>query len=198
MTDTSEIARLSSVPASVSAPAEPENLRYALVITNDGSLLENSVHDTRDARRDVCVQALRDHVRSSVSEAEADAILADYNGADPDAAVGDITVLYAEEGIDVYLEDQPVPARPDRGVPPVIHSVLVSYSKAPNTIEHFTSIPDQAEYLRKRLRGLIGEEQPETTPTGTLARRLQTALNSLLDQQVTVHLATSERPDWSL
>lgn len=180
------------------AATEPADIRFALVITDDGKLVENSVHDTREERRDTCVQSLRENTRSHVSKSEINTILAEYDGADPDSAVGDISVLYAEEGIDVYLEDQTVPAQPERGVPPVIHSVLVSYSKAPNTIEHFSSIPDQAEYLRRRLHGITGVEQAKTTPTGILARKLQTALTNMLGQKVTVHLATSERPGWGL
>lgn len=176
---------------------QPDTTRYALVITNDGELIENSVHTTRGERRDACVEALKDTC-SDVPKSEVTDILLSYGGADPDAALGSISELYAEFGVDIYLEDQPVPEEPVAGVPVAMHSVLQSYdTSSMNAIMHFPTKDARADHLRRQLNNLHAAVPPDEAFTDAeLAARVQQTLNRLLDQNVSVHLVTSFVPNW--
>lgn len=197
MSNTSEI----TLPATrTPAAADVTAVRYALIITNDGELVENSVHKSPEARRDACVKALKASDRGDVDEAEVTAILAEYNGSDPDGAIGDISPLYAEHGYDIYLEDQSAAETAVAGVPVALHSILQSFENSnQNTLVHFPTAADREAALRRHLSN-IGAAPAETKVKLTeneLATRLENKLNLLLDQKVTVHLATSFVPIWA-
>lgn len=176
---------------------KPDTVRHALVITEDGQLLENSVHATRAARRDACVAVLKDAC-NDVTKADVDDILLTFGGADPDSAIGSISALYAEYGVDIYLEDQPVPEEPVAGVPVAMHSVLQSYeNSAMNTIAHFPTTEARHDHMRRQLNNLFAAVPPDEVISDTdLAARVERTLNGLLDQRVSVHLVTSFAPNW--
>jgi hypothetical protein len=171
---------------------------YALVVTNDGQLLNNTVHATRAERRDACVEVLKDAC-PDVTKAEVNDILLTFGGADPDSAIGSISELYAEFGVDIYLEDQAVPEEPVAGVPVAMHSVVQSYeNSAMNTILHFPTKDARADHLRRQLNNLNTAVPPEETFSDTeLATRVEKALRGLIDQKVSVHLVTSFAPVWT-
>ncbi|MCB5280645.1 hypothetical protein [Arthrobacter sp. ES1] len=178
----------------------PDTARYALVITDDGQLLNNTVHATRGERRDACVEVLKDAC-NDVTKAEVNDILLTFGGADPDAAIGSISALYADFGVDVYLEDQAVPEEPVTGVPVAMYSVLQSYeNSAQNTIAHFPTKEARTEHLRKqlvRLIRLISEVPSDESFSDTeLATHIERRINDLIDQRVTVHMVTSFAPNW--
>ena len=171
---------------------------YALVITNDGQLLNNTVHTTRADRRDACVEVLRETC-PDVTKAEATDILLTFEGADPDAAVSSISELYAEYGVDIYLEDQPVPEEPVAGVPVAMHSVVQSYeNSAMNAIVHFPTKDARAEHLRRQLNNLNAAVPPEEPISDTeLAAKVEKTMQGLIDQKVSVHLVSSFAPAWT-
>lgn len=175
---------------------EPETLRFALLITNNGRIVNNTVHTSRGDRRDACVKFL--DLYRYVHKTEVDDVLLSFGGADPDAAVDAISKLFKKYGIDVYLEDQPVPGVPVRGVPVAMYSVLQSYdNSAQNTILHFPTLEARTEHLRRQLSNLGEAAPPDATLTeDQLVARVERALNWLLDQRVTVHLASSLAPNW--
>lgn len=176
----------------------PKTTRYALVITDDGELVTNTVHDTRRERRDACVEVLKSTCHD-VTEAEVTDILLAFGGADPDGAIGSISELYAEYGVDIYLEDQPVPADPKSSLGLPLHSVFISYADTTsNTIEHFPTPEARAAYLRQRLNNLCAAVSPdETVSEEDLAAKVQQTLLTLIDQNVCVHLISSPQPDWA-
>lgn len=175
----------------------PDTGRYALVITNDGQLVTNTVHATRAERRDACVEVLQETC-NDVRKDEITDILLTFGGADPDSAISEISGLYAEYGVDVYLEDQPVPEEPVAGVPVAMYSVLQSYEdSALNTIVHFPTPEARHEHMRRQLNNLMAAVPPDEAISDTdLAARVQGTLNVLMDQRVTVHLVTSFVPNW--
>lgn len=174
---------------------ETDTVRFALVITNDGRIVNNTVHATRGERRDACVAFLN---RRYINRTETEDILLTFGGADPDTAVESISKLYKKYGIDVYLEDQPVPAVPVRGVPVAMYSVLQSYeNSAQNTIVHFPTTEARHDHMRRQLNNLFAAVPPDEAISDTdLAARIEQTLNGLLDQRVTVHLVTSFVPNW--
>ncbi|MEO3931327.1 hypothetical protein WMO79_00745 [Micrococcaceae bacterium Sec7.4] len=174
-----------------------DTVRFALVITEDGQLVTNTVHATRAERRDACVEALKD-TRTDVRKTEVTDILLAFGGADPDAAIGSISALYADFGVDVYLEDQAVPEEPVAGVPVAMYSLLQSYeNSAQNTIAHFPTPEARHDHMRRQLNNLMAAVPPDEAISDTdLAARVEKTLNGLLDQRVTVHLVTSFAPNW--
>lgn len=192
MSNTSEITR-------PTAGTPKAALRYALVITNDGELVDNSVHESPEARRDACVEALKASDRGDVDRAEVTAILAEYNGSDPDGAIGDISALYAEHGYDLYLEDQTAAGTSLVGVPVAMYSVLQSFeNSAQNTLVHHRTVADREAALRRHLNGIGAAVDPDKKFSDKeLAARVETTMNLLIDQKVTVHLATSFVPFWA-
>jgi len=175
---------------------EPETLRFALLITNNGRIVNNTVHSSRGDRRDACVTFLR--LYGYIRQTEVDDLLLSFGGADPDAAVDAVSKLFKKYGLDVYLEDRPVPEVPVRGVPVPMYSILQSYdNSAQNVLVHFPTLEARTEHLRRQLSNL-GAAVPPDAPLSEdqLVARVQRALNGLLDQRVTVHLATSLSPNW--
>jgi hypothetical protein len=169
-----------------------DTVRYALVITDDGQLLNNTVHATPAERRDACVEVLKD-ANTDVGTTDVTDILLTFGGADPDSAIGSISELYAEYGVDIYLEDQTVPEEPVAGVPVAMHSVLQSYE---NSAMNPTT-EARAEHLRRQLSNLMVAVPPDEAFTeAELAARVEKTLNGLMDQNVTVHLITSFAPNW--
>jgi hypothetical protein len=179
---------------------EADTTRYALVITNDGQLLNNTVHATRAERRDACVEVLKDAC-NDVAKAEVTDILLSYGGADPDGAIGSISALYAEFGVDIYLEELAVPEEPVAGVPVAMYSVLQSYEDgAMNTVIHFPTREDRTEHLRRqlvRLSRTTGSEMPDKPLSETeTAAQIEIIYNGLIDQKTSFHLVTSFAPNW--
>lgn len=169
--------------------------QFALVITDDGELVNNTIHTTRQERRDACVRILKDAC-PDVKEAEVTDILLAFGGADPDAAVGSISALYAEYGVDIYLEDQTLPVDPaiNPGLP-LLHSVFINYGddeSAANSIVHFTDTAKRLEYLHQRLNNLNAAAVLPLSEDD-LAEQLQKTLRSLINDQITVFLVSS---DW--
>ena len=181
-------------------PVEPDDTRYALVITRDGALVNNTTHDTRRARRDTCVGVLRAVCGDAVPFSDVRDILLSFGGADPDAALGQISALYAEEGIDIYLEDQAVPPAPVRGVPVALYSVFLGYENNElNTINHFPSKEEREEHLHRVLSSLGAAVPADADLTEhEVAARLEATMNALIDQQVTLRLAASFVPGWAV
>lgn len=183
----------------MTAPTQEEagTVRFALIITEDGQLLNNTVHTTRGERRYACVEALKE-TKADVPKNEILNILLSFGGADPDAAIVAISGLYADFGVDVYLEDQPVPEQPVAGVPVAMYSILQSYeNSAQNTIIHFPTPEARHTHMRQQLNNLGAAVRPDEAFTDAeLRKRVQRTLNGLLDQNVTVHLATSFAPNW--
>lgn len=180
------------------SPVEDQNTRFALVITSDGTLVNNTTHDTRRARRDTCVDVLQTICGGTAAADEMRNILRLFGGADPDAAIGQISALYAEEGIDIYLEDQPVPAVPERGVPVALYSIFEGYeNSAHNTLTQFPSAEERTAALHRKLSNL-GAAVPlrDGLTEDKLAARLEETLNRLVDQKVTVRLVLSSAPSW--
>jgi hypothetical protein len=174
-----------------------DTARYALVITDDGQLINNTVHATRAERRDACVEVLRD-ANTDVRTTDVTDILLSFGGADPDSAIGSISELYADFGVDIYLEDQPVPEEPVAGVPIAMYSVLQSYENSTmNTIVHFPTPEARHDHMRRQLNNLFAAVPPDEVISDTdLAARVEKTLNGLLDQRVSVHLVTSFAPIW--
>ena len=175
---------------------EPKTLRFALLITNNGRIVNNTVHSSRGDRRDACVKFL--HLYGYIRQTEVDDILLSFGGADPDAAVDAVSKLFKNYGLDVYLEDRPVPELPVRGVPCAMYSILQSYdNSAQNVLVHFPTPEARAEHMRRQLNSMGAAVPPDDTFTDDeLRKRVQRTLNGLLDQNVTVHLATSLSPNW--
>ena len=175
--------------------------RYALIITEDGALVTYSVHNTRHERRDACLEALQDacdYVQTSMGKN----ILLTFGGADPDAAARSMAELYVEHGIDVYLEDHPVPA-PDEaalGVP-LLHSVFYTYGADENkdSISHFLTEEERVEYLRDRLINIGGDliALDYDASTEALAAALEKRLDGLIFGGISVHLVSSLQPAWN-
>ncbi|KIA72721.1 hypothetical protein ANMWB30_24890 [Arthrobacter sp. MWB30] len=168
---------------------DPTNIRFALVITNDGVLVNNTIHATRRERRDAGVAALLEADSSRyVPESDVRDILLTFGGADPDAALNEISVLYAEHGFDVYLEEQTMPADPNANLGLPLYAVVVSYPEK-NTIDSFRTAEERADHLRQRLINL-----QTVVPAGhdedQLAAAVQQTLRSLIDTDVCVHLVT--------
>lgn len=176
---------------------KPDTARLALVITEDGRLLNNTVHATRAERRDACVEALKDN-RRDVRQVDVTDILLSFGGADPDSAIDAISEHYTSYGIDIYLEDQPVPEEPVAGVPVAMHSVLQSYdNSAMNTILHFPTKEARTDHLRRQLNNLTAAVPPDAAFSDTeLASKVEQTLQGLIDQKVSVHLVTSFSPTW--
>jgi hypothetical protein len=169
--------------------------QFALVMTDDGELVNNTIHTTRQERRDTCVRVLKEAC-PYVKEAKVTEILETFGGADPDAAVGSISELYSEHGVDIYLENQPLPVDPaiNPGLP-LLHSVFISYGddeSAANSIAHFTDNAERLEYLYQRLNNL-GAAAVLPLSEDDLAEQLQKTLRNLINDQVTVFLVSS---DW--
>lgn len=172
----------------------PDTVRYALVITDDGELVNNTLHTTRGERRDVCVDLLKHRY---AQKPKVDDILLSFGGADPDGAVDSIAALYKHHGIDIYLEDQSVEETNNQLGLPLLHSVFIDYGKeeiAANSIVHFTDATSRAEHLRRRLNNL-NAAAALTLAEPELAQQLQETLRSLVNDQVTVHLLST---DWIL
>lgn len=170
----------------------PDPTRYALVITDDNRLVNNTVHTTRAARRDACVEVLGDHYGNQTMMND---ILLSFGGADPDAAVASIAKPYMKHGIDVYLEDQSAEEPTSNLGLPLLHSVFVDYGEdesAANSITHFTDATKRAEHLRQRLYNLH-TGAPLTLTEPELALQLQNTLRALINDQVTVRLLST---DW--
>jgi hypothetical protein len=171
----------------------PDTSRYALVITEDGQLVNNTVHTTRAERRYACVEALKE-TRADVPKNEVLDILLSYGGADPDAAIGSISALYAEFGVDIYLEDQATEEDDNPLGLPLLHSVFIDYGEAENaanSIVHFTDATKRADHLRQRLINLHTAAELSLTEA-ELALRLQETLRALINDQVTVHLLSTD------
>lgn len=175
--------------------------RYALIITEDGALVTYSVHDTRGERRDACLQALQDAC-NFVKVSRGENILLTFGGADPDAAARSMAEMYVDHGIDVYLEDHPVPV-PDEaalGVP-LLHSVFYSYGAEENndSISHFLTEEERIEYMRNQLinigGGLVALDYEASAED--LAAALQKRLDGLIAGGVSVHLISSLQPAWN-
>lgn len=179
-----------------SAQEEAGIVRFALVITDDGQLINNTVHDTRAERRDACAEIVK--ATCNAYAREVNLILLKFGGAHPDGAVAAISALYAGTGIDIYLEDQPVPEQPVAGVPVAMYSILQSYeNRAQNALVHFPTTEARQNHMRQQLNNLGAAVPPDDTFTDEeLRERVQRTLNGLLDQQVSVHLATSFAPNW--
>lgn len=177
---------------------KPDTVCFSLVVTNDAQLISNSLHATRAERRDACVAVLADTC-TKVDADDVNDILLRFGGADPDVALGLVSALYAEFGIDIYLEDQPVPEVPVAGVPAAMHSVLTSYEDTSlNEIVHFPTKEARAEHLRRKLANL-GAALPNIPELSedSLAALLEDALRGLIDQAVNVDLVSSSVPDWA-
>lgn len=172
--------------------------RYALVITCDGQLITNTTFDTLFDRRDKCVAILKvtDRARS-VDTQDVQDILDRLGGADPDGAIGSISELYSEFGYDIYLEIQKTPHAFGHplGLPPLLHSVFIDYheeNNSANSIVHFTDTAKRAEYLRQRLNNLSAAAALSLSEHD-LTQKLQKTLRSLINDQVTVSLIST---DW--
>lgn len=180
------------------SPVEDQDTRFALVITSDGALVNNTTHDTRRARRDACVDVLQ-AICGGTADDDVRDILRQFGGADPDAAIGQISALYAEEGIDIYLEDVPVPEERVPGLPVALWSVFQGYDNASqNTILHFPSREERTDHLYRSLNNLSAAVPvSEGLTDHELAARLEVVLDALIDQKVTVRLAASFVPGWA-
>lgn len=175
-----------------------ENLEtnFNLVITHETQLIHNASYDTSAERRDAAVVVLRS-ITDYVSAIDVLKILLGFGGASPDNALGHISALYAEEGVDVYLEDIPVNTATG---PDMLYSVVTSYDHSvTNEVVHCHSLIQREDYLRNRLvdrgeahiRSGVGHDY--------LAAKLQESLRA--DPNVTVpisiHLLTSLASGWS-
>ncbi|MFJ2662563.1 hypothetical protein [Arthrobacter koreensis] len=180
------------------SPVEDQDTRFALVITSDGTLVNNTTHDTRRARRDACVDVLQT-MFGGVADIKVRDILRLFGGADPDVAIGQISALYEEEGIDIYLEDVPVPEDRVPGLPVALWSIFQGYDNAAqNTILHFPSREERMDHLYRTLNSLSAAVLvSEGLTDHELAARLEARFNALIDQAVTVRLATSFVPTWA-
>lgn len=174
--------------------SEAPKTQFALVITDDGELINNTIHLTPWERRDACVSVLKDAC-NDVEEEEVTDILDRFGGADPDQVVRLISELYSDFGIDIYLDDQPLPTDSslNPGVP-VLHSVFVDYGpteSTSNSIIHFVNTERRSEHLLQRLSNL-GAAPAVMLSEDSLAQKLQLTLRSLVNDQVNVFLISSD------
>lgn len=196
----SETTEITNTPAEPSQDAAAGPLLHTLIITNDGELLENSIHTSPAARLKACVAALKEANRGEVDEEELDALMAESAGGDPDDVVSELATLHADHGYDIYYEDKPLPEVPDRGVPVALYSVLQSFENSEqNTLVHHRTVADRQAAMRRTLNSIGAAVEPDNEYSDAeLAALVEARLNSLLDQKVTVHLATSLVPVWAI
>lgn len=196
MSELSLISQHRSQPTPEITPATEETMRYALVITNDGSLITNTVHATRRERRDACVEVLKETCHYVRKQKVQDILLA-FGGADPDAALGSITELYAEHGVDVYLEDQVVPEDPKNNLGlPLIYSLAMSEGgKSFSTVEHFATPDKRTDRLQQLLINLNAGLPEDRTNDEVLVARVQQTMRDLIGNSFRVQLADAPSPE---
>lgn len=196
MSELSVVSMPQSQLATEITPASEEATRYALVITNDGSLITNTVHATRRERRDACVEVLVQTCHYVRKQKVRD-ILLTFGGADPDAALGSITELYAEYGVDVYLEDQVVPEDPrdSLGLPTIYSIVMSEEDKSSSTVEHFATPEERNERLVRRLISLQVHVPGDRNNAEVLVVHVQQAMRDLIGNSFRVQLAHSLAPE---
>lgn len=168
---------------------------HVLVIIKDGQLVEAASFTSIFDRRDQCVAALK-KTCPQAPEADVREILDDYAGADPDSVLRDLSVIYSEHGVDIFLSTQEHPLHQGLGIgfSPILHSVIVNYHEDDHpavTIAHFTDTAKRAQYLRERLIN-TGAAAGLTLSVSELVEKLQAHLRSLINDRVTVTLASSD------
>lgn len=177
----------------------PENtvISHNLVISHNTTLVHNAFYPSAAQRRDAAViilKTLSDRVKSTdVLE-----LLLSFGGADPDQVVKNISDLYIQDGISVYLQDAP---KNTMGAPGLIYSVLTSYGHSTvNEIVHYRNLADRETHLRNRLIDFGEAGIAAHVSHDYLATKLQEAMKSetTANFPASIHLLTSLAEGWTL
>ena len=166
---------------SQSLPAMPQRTCYSATVVEDGESVLIELYAERWQRRNAVVELLGIN-HDEVDVADVQAILDSFGGADPDEALAQITALYADFGVDVYLDDVSVPSPPQE-----LWSVYTDYGDGTYALEHFYSREQRRESLRERCETL-STETPEDLDEQGYVDLVRTALQ-LTSGTVSLHSA---------